>query len=506
MVDWLIKGEPRKVQIEALRRSYYGEARWDRNPDLFEWDDDTATRVFRDGPARGWGHLLQMRLGKTPVFLNEFELFRRDHDFKWSIILTPNKFKLDWPLEAERFGLSIPAFAFDSTTCDDAQWFINKNSRWGGLIAVNYEALFYEKNRAILQSVIGPKTYIGADESITIKKFDGAYTKPAIDFAKECGARRILSGKPISQGPHDMWAQLRFIGALDGFVYQAFRGTFCKMGGFQAKKVVGVKSENEPRFHEIMDQWTWAARRVDWLKGFGTDYIERKINMLPDQERLYRQMQTEFMVELADGTIVEAEQIITKLIKMQQIASGFIIDADQNVHHLMSLDKNPKIREVKAMLENEIESKVLIFCHFTASIQMLEKALAEYQPATIRGRASNESVIASKTRFNGDPACRVMIGQEQAIRYGHTLMGTPDDPCYNEIFFENNYSLNDRSQCEERPQGEGQAAPITVWDMYATAADMAPIRALQLKEDVAALMLRYARDTGILPPRPALKA
>lgn len=505
MVDWLLKGEPRKVQIEAIRRSYYGEGLWTKNPDFFE-DQRNDGPLDRTGwyghfpnPARGWGHFLRMRMGKTPVFLNEYQLFQRDHGFKWALVFTPNKYKLDWVLEAERFGIDRQAFAFDSKNRDAATRWINRNPG-GGLIAVNYEALGYADTLSILEGICGPHTLIGADESINIKGFDSRATKGAIGLAKLCGAARDLSGKPVTQGPHDLWSQLRFLGEIDGFVYHAFKATFCKMGGFKGKQIIGTK--NETKLHEILQRCSWAPVRGDWMITPGTDYAERRIELSGEQARLYHQMQKNFIVELENGTIVKADQIITKLLKLQQISSGFLIDDNHKVHDIVPISTNPKAVAVHNMIEDEIDDKVVIFAHFTRSIAILAEMLKKFNPAVIRGQMKSELVVAEKIRFNSDPNCRVMIGQSQAIKYGHTLMGSPDSPAHTEIFYENDYSLDTRSQCEERTQGEGQQYPITIIDLVATNHDLAPIRALQRKEDVSSFLLRYPRSSGILPPPP----
>lgn len=501
MVDWLLKGKPRAVQVEALRRSYCGEALWDVNPDFPSAPLESVLRALpgRDGPRLGWGHFLQMRLGKTPVALNEFELYRRDHHFKRAIMFSPNKYKDAWASEAERFGLSVPALAFESSDIERAQRFVKRNSEF--LLSVNYEALGYKKNLAFLEGLCGPDTFIGADESIHLKNPSGKYVTGAIPLAKLCGARRAYSGKPITQGPHDLWGQLRFIHGIEGVNPVTFRNTYCKMGGFQGKKVVGVK--NEEALQTILNECSWSARRTKWLTTPGVDYAERRITLAPEQMRLYKQMQEDFLILLENGTLVTAEQIVTKLIKLQQISSGFIIDEDRKVHELVPIEQNAKAQEIKTMLDEEIEGKTIIICHHSRSILLMKQLLEKYEPAIIAGGTDAE---AEKARFNSDPNCRVMIGQTKAIKYGHTLMGGMDDPCSTILVYENTYSLDDRSQLEERPQGAGQQLPIIIWDFLSTPQDAAPIRALQRKEDVAALLMRYDRSTGILPPKPELKA
>lgn len=504
-VDWLLKGEPREAQIEAIRRSYYGEALWDRSPTKFP-NEESNPRQLHNGPRKGWGHFLQMRLGKTPTFLNEFALFRRDFDYKWSVVFTPAKFKLDWPLEADRFGLDAPSHAFRSTEHEKAQSFIDKNQKTGGLIAVNYEALRYKKNLAILEQVIGDRTFLGADESVIIKNPESIYTDRCLMLSKDAGAIRAMSGKPIIHGPHDIWSQMRFYHELDGINYYAWRGSYCKLGGFKGKQVIGIREEKKERFYSTIEKSCWMPRRVDWMKTFGVDYVERYMPLEDEQMRLYRQMQEDFLVELANGTIISADQIVGKLLKMQQISSGFLYDEFGKIHWLVPPTKNTKLQGIKEILTNELppDEKALIFTCFTPFTNLLREELKEFGVAGIWKGQTDEELIEEKRRFNNDPNCRVFYANTKAVKYGNTLMGTPDNPCTNLIFAENWYSLDDRAQGEERPQGSGQVAPLTVWDFLCTPHDRAPVRAMQRKEDISAMLMRYDRATGILPPKPEL--
>lgn len=499
--DWLLRCEPREAQLEALRRSYMGVALKD------ERDDAGDPRIIREGgePARGFGHFMEQRVGKTPTALNEFLLFRRDHGIKRAIVLSPNAFKRDWPLEAERFGVDAHTFAFDSKDRMEATRFVSKH-RDNMLMSVNYEALGYEATLSIIADLCDRETMIIGDESIAMKTHNSGVTRAALDLSKKCGVRRALSGKPITQGPHDIWSQLRFVGHLNGYMFHPFKTHFCRMGGFQGKSITGIKNPEE--LQALIRDASFLARKVDWLKTPGKDYAERRLTLLPDQARMYASMMEDFLVELENGTIVTADQIVTKLLKLQQISSGFIIDEFKQVHDLMPLEKNPKLVELRRQMVEEFEGKVIVLAHHTHAVDQLLEALKPWNPAVIRGEQWHHKegvdILAEKARFNLDPNCRVIVGQSLAIRYGHTLMGDirGGHPCYTEVFYENSYNLNTRDQCENRPQGEGQEQPITIWDYVASEADMAPIRALQRKEDIAAVLMQYDRGTGVLPPRP----
>ena len=74
---------------------------------------------------------------------------------------------------------------------------------------------------------------------------------------------RILTGRPQTQGPHDLWGQLRTIGLFPKMNFYAFRGSFCVMGGYILKEVVQAK--NTEALAEIMAPVVFQAKKKDWL-------------------------------------------------------------------------------------------------------------------------------------------------------------------------------------------------------------------------------------------------
>lgn len=125
------------------------------------------------------------------------------------------------------------------------------------------------------------------------------------------------------------------------------------------------------------------------------------------------------------------------------------------------------------------------------------KALGKFKPAFIGGKQAMSQrgldIVSEKDRFNNDPSCRVMVAQEVAVKYGHTLMGTTDNPCLDLVFYENSYSLDDRAQVEERPQGNGQLAPLSVLDFYSSDVERKVVKALQAKENANRVIVDHYR-------------
>lgn len=490
-VPWLLHGEPRPVQEEALLRSYYGVALRDAR----EAPPHGRTLPhYGQGPAPGWGHYLEMRLGKTPTMFNEFLLFVRDRGFRTMFMFAPNKYKYTWALEAEKFGVGMPVHVFESSDRAAFDKFMKKY-RDEGMVFANYEALQFKDNLPLFEKFVNWKTYMGADESVFLKGRNSLTARRGVDLARLAGATRPASGKPTPQGITDIFNQMKFAKQLEGKNFFQFRATFAKMGGFKGKKEIGIK--NEEQWDKLRFRSGFFAQRADWGTKIASDYESVKLSMEPEQKKAYHDMDEDFMAWVSVNQAVTADQIITKHQKQQQISSGFIIDEYKQVHWLVPFDRTPKFLELMDRLENYITGKCIIFFHYTATGDALVAELTKRKinHAVIRGGAYMDkhrlNTDEEKKRFNEDDDCNVMLGQMKAIKYGHTLMGTPTNPCHTSVYFENTYSLDDRSQTEERNQGEGQSAPINIVDYWTSPVEREIVYALQRKEEIAQKIMGY---------------
>lgn len=485
-IDWLLDCEPRPVQLEALARSYTGVSYRQHK------DDKPKFRSIRSNkaPAPGFAFLMEMRTGKTNVLFNEFMLMKRDNGLRKMLVFAPNHYKDAWQSEAIRFGVDSEVHVFNSTQRKAAEKFIKQR---GEILITNYEALVSDKNIQLLDLFVDDKTLIAADESIMIKNRTTNFFKRSYAFAQKAAITRILTGKPVVQGPHDLFSQLRFARQLNGWNFYAFRNKFCKMGGYMGKQVIG--EENVAELQGILSKCSFIARRAHWGTSFDPDYEIRSIKMLPIQEKHYNEMKEEFITWLQTDFSVSADQVITKHIKLQQISSGFIIDEDKKVHDLCAIDTIPKIVDLKNLLENEILGKVIIVYFYKHSLSILANCLAHYKPAIICGTdtmvALGLSVEEEKKRFNESPSCRILLGQIKAIKYGHMLMGSSNNPCETTIYYENTYSLDDRAQSEQRNQGEGQQTGVHIVDYWSSGVERSILHALQKKENIAKAILNY---------------
>lgn len=494
-VEWLISGEPREVQKEALRRSFYGYKLKENQ------HEDGNPVVLRDRliPGAGWGHLMEMRLGKTPTLLNEFALFRKYYDFERMVVFSPNQYKEDWALEAEKYGSPVPIIPYEQSKLPKMLAEFNKAKGKLGF-SVNYEALQYEETRNFLDSILNAKTFLAADESIKIKSHDKSFAQGAMLAKKNVRVTRIATGLPMTQGPTDFYMQGRFINMYDGLNFYAFRGRHCKMGGFKNKQVTGVK--DEARLNQEITSCSFVAKRKDWGKQTDAEYYEVRLTMAPEQEKHYKEMEADLItfVENTRGEVEEisADQIVGKLMKMQQISSGFLYTSEGSAVRIMDPKKTPKMKYLLELLENEIDGKVVIPFHYQQSGEMLLEALAKYEPAVIFNegwmKSRGRDYVSEKARFNGSRSCRVMIGNLVTMKYGHDLSGNPEDRCKTMFFFENNFSLDDRTQVEARNTTAFQDWANVYFDPYCSKAEKRAILALQKKLGIVEAVLGAYRD------------
>jgi SNF2 family DNA or RNA helicase len=293
---------------------------------------------------------------------------------------------------------------------------------------------------------------------------------------------RLLTGRPQTQGPQDLWGQLRAIGLFLDTNFYNFRGLFCVMGGWQFKEVIAPK--NAEGLAKAMASNVFQAKKIDWLPGLPRkDYSILDYQMSGEQKHQYKQMEEQFLLDIESGTVT-VEVAIAKFAKLAQIQTGFIYDGEKIAHELVAPEDNPRLQLLLDLLEEE-EGKVCVVYRHRPILPFLQRALAKWDPAYIAGQMKPDEVTEQKRRFNDEPSCRIILLQCDAAKYGHTLLGgsSPIDKCRDMIFFENSYSADTRDQIEDRIHRRGQTGErVHYRDLSGSDLDRRIVKALQRKD------------------------
>jgi SNF2 family DNA or RNA helicase len=446
----------------------------------------------------GVGFFMEQGLGKTLTALAEFSAYqpwRREDGLDYNpnradrmIVVCPNSFKKGWVEEIEKHGFRYISMIYRSSQKTDAGKFLalqGQNSP--PVLIINYEAIRrLDVLKAVRLWASKGKTYLAVDESIQIKGHRSRQTKALHALAAVCAWRRILTGRPQSQGPHDLWGQLRVIGLFPDTNFYAFRGAFCVMGGWQMKEV--VRAQNEEILARMMAPVVFYAKKKDWLPELPRkDATIREYKMTGEQKKQYDQMESSFLLYLENNKAITVDVAIAKFEKLAQIQTGFIYDEDGTVHQLVEPDHNPRLKLLEQILSEEIEGKVCIVYRHRPVFDILKNLFGTAEVAWIKGGMHPQEVEAHKSAFNTNQKCRVILLQAEASKYGHTLLGGPgpDDKCRTMVFFENSYSADTRDQIEDRIHRRGQTGERVLYiDFSGSDLDRRIVKALQRKDEL----------------------
>lgn len=433
----------------------------------------------------GFAFYMEQGLGKTATTYQDFLDHAQSDQLQRLVVLAPNSFKGGWAAEVEKFGFPITPIVYEPDSAKYLPSVFKRGFTTRPALIINYESIRQQHVMDLVADFVRDKrVYIAGDESVKLKDPGSDQTKAALAVSKWFDFRRVLSGKPIAQGPHDLWAQMRFIGALNGQMYYPFKNAFCRMGGFKMKVVMGA--QNEDILAERINRYIFRATKAEWTDLPPKVYTHREYKLTPEMKSMYEQMEHEFVLWLNEVENVSVDQAITKYIKLAQIQAGFIIDEEGKVRLLVDPSKNPRLAVLEDIIRDEVVGKVSIVYNHKVVRPMLYERFAKYNPTHISGGMTTVEIQENLHKFNNDNSCRIIF-LTKAAKYGFTLLGgpEPENHCSTQIFYENTYSLDDRSQIEDRSHRYGQLGEtMSYFDIVGTRLDRNATLALQRKESV----------------------
>jgi SNF2 family DNA or RNA helicase len=468
-VPWYLNNEnpakntPMKAQLEALRRSK---------------------------GRRGYNWWLDVGLGKTTTALNEFEHDRRRGVVDFLAVVTLQSFKYSWPVEATEFGLPGKFGVWD----DDFHIGVLKD--YDGAVW-NWESLIGRGGDALEHVLQKRNVYLVFDESHRFKNPQAKVTKRCFNLWKQAVCRRAMTGTPMSQSIMDLYPPLKLAGALEGVNPFVFRNRYAKMGGYMGKSIIGIQEDKLDDFQKLRDDNAFRAMKKDWLDLPPQTYQTITTKLPSVLAKHYKKMQEDFAIELDEATEITAEMVVTQLTKLQQITSGFIIDAEGKAHDLIETHLVPKF-QVAADIHESLggTSKLIVFTHFRHTVDRLIDFFVgklNTSVCVMRGGMSPQESADVKARFNSDDGPTTLIAQASVAGEAHTLLGGLKVPCYTSYFVENAYNLRTRMQAEGRNHRAGQRMPVLYYDSVGTPVEKAAIDALQRKANLVQIVVNAIR-------------
>jgi SNF2 family DNA or RNA helicase len=307
------------------------------------------------------------------------------------------------------------------------------------------------------------------DESNSIKTYSAQCTRAALELSKYAQNKYIFSGTSITRGFEDWFSQFKFLSpdVMPGYI-TAFRQMYCDMerksfNGKCFQVITGYRNITNSLSKSIvplMDRikpYTFFKKKEDCISLPEKTYTVEKFKMNDQHRAVYNKMKKWFVTDLKDHTLA-APVLITRIMKLMQIANGFIIDEVQNTHKLIG--DNMKIQWLRDFMETILpDFKMVIFTRFIESFNQVHEFLqgSKYLRDNNWFFAFLESNMNSDIRqsmidkFQTDPRCKIFLSPLKIGSYGVTL--TAASYC---VFYNNDYNYGDRMQAEDRIHRIGQ--------------------------------------------------
>jgi SNF2 family DNA or RNA helicase len=476
-------------------------------------------REFRD--ARYFGLFWEMGLGKTKVILDVASHLYLRGKIDSVLVLAPNSVYSNWIIHEvpQHLAVDVAKYRFRTKEKKDRDhlkrmMFLDPQSDIikGRLrfAAMSYDSIRTDHGFDFAQKlVLLHRAMIVADESTALKNPKTVQAKRAKELASHCHYRWIATGTPVAQSPFDIHSQMEFldpefwkrhgIRSLPAFrqeygLFETRRGR----GAMKFEKVVGYRRLDN--LNKIIAPISSRLLKEDSVVKLPPKvYTRRSFELSSEQRRVYEELKKNLIAEIdADpGGFAEAPLAVTRLMRLQQVCSGFVTATTQveeleeledgtrpvlstkQVIDVVPPEENPRLKLLLEILES-ITHKVIIWCRFVRDVDIITNVL-NGQALRYDGSTSTRDRERALEEFNHPNGPRIFVANVHAISMGVTL-----NIAKTAIYYTNSYSLERRLQSEDRFHRIGQDQSVNIIDIEAEdTVDEQVVEALRRKFDVA---------------------
>lgn len=445
---------------------------------------------------KGFGLLFEMGCGKTLTAIAIAGAGYQMGKVERLLIVAPTSVVAVWPKELQEYA----KFKYTCKTLlgekkqrikqiDDLLKFPFKALK---VAVINYESTWRPEILEKLKEF--DADMVIADESQRIKTYDAAQSKAMHELGDQARYKLILSGTPVQTAAIDIWSQYRFLDkTVFGDNFFKFRGRYAIMGGYGNKKIVGykdleglIKKEHSIAFRVTKDEALDLPEQA---------FETRKIQFSQKEKNLYERIKKDSYAELDGGGHITATTVLTRLLRLQQLAGGFLVQDDAQKPQLVSRAKLDALADIIEDYVIGSGKKLVIFARFIAEVkaimELADKVLPkELKQVAIYGDIKKEDRGDIVKQFQEDPKTVLFIGQIDTAGTGITL--TAADTC---VYYSKNFNYATYSQSLSRIHRIGQRNCCTYIDLEIEGTiDELISKALSRKEDMAKTVVDNWRD------------
>ena len=442
---------------------------------------------------KNFAYFMEMGCGKSKVLIDNIYWLWQQKEIDTAIVVAPKGVYMNWK------NNEIPIHLPDDIDADIYLWKasstknekkklsegVTKRDKFR-ILLMNVESFVTKKAPVFLESFTHRSEFLLAiDESTTIKNVKAKRTKSIMKFGENAKYKRILTGSPITQSPLDLYSQCAFLNKrLLGYdSYWSFQGRFAiikqqRMGSMSFNQVVGYKN-----LEELTQKLKLFAHRTTKKEALDLPdkiYTTRQVELTSTQQEHYVSMKKTSVVFLEDGEMVTAPEVMTRLLRLQQLLCGYLVNDDGETVELA----NNRIKVMMEVIE-EMDGKIIIWSRFRHDIKKIKNELCKTYGSgsvvTYYGDTSQEDRDSAIHNFQTNPETRFFVSNAQTGGRGITLTAAS-----NVIYYSNDFNLESRKQSEDRCHRIGQHKPVLYVDLVCpNTVDVHIVKSLLQKDKIA---------------------
>lgn len=430
---------------------------------------------------------LEMGLCKTSITIHNFGILFKKGLITGVLIFAPKGVHIQWILD------QVPEHLDASIRTNLVLWDKNEEYTRADLFvpgALNIFALNIDTIRSeagaeaaalFIRLHLG-RVFLVIDESHRIKNYGAETTREIVKLRAHVAYRRILTGTPLAKNLSDIWSQMMFLDPLILGIdtLAVFKAHFCILGGYENKQI--VDSKNIEEFYRLIAPHSYRLTKAEATDLPPKMYSKYKYEMDTKTLAKYDDMKHSYMMEIDAGTI-EAKNMLSCVIKLQQLLSGFITtDPKKHIFELISMQR----AEILVEMLQQIGGQCIIWCAFISDIMILKPFIEK--------KTGEECALLDNYRDYTQRKMKYTLLNPSSGGTGLNLQ-FPTAGDNNAIYYNNTDRSLPRWQSEDRIWRTGMGGTAQIWDIIAhKSVDQKVLNRLQEKKDLSDLVLDDIRQ------------
>jgi SNF2 family DNA or RNA helicase len=407
-----------------------------------------------------YAYFLDTGTGKTLATLS---ILNKHSDIKWVVVCPKSIMKTAWRDDAKKFYHHLKLFVWDRDTKKDA--LLDVVSSWGVVLPhrLSKEEMFFELAKQADIVVINPEQFVIhaeklvdrvgliIDESTTIKNPSANITKKVKAFADHCDRVYILSGEPIPNGLEDYYSQISTLDqSILGGSYTGFKSRYfipCGYQGYDIRPRPGAEDEIAGKVSKI----AYFVKKEDCLDLPEKTYLTKEFTLPPDARNLYSKMYSDFLADIKGEDLLLVGSKAAAIMKLRQIVSGFIIDAEGKVHGI----HKTRLNLLQETLDEIGKHQVIIWAQFREEIRQIADMLKDAGKTVCTANGDTKDLQDSIDGFKSGKY-QYIICHPSSVKFGVTFTN-----CSYAVYYSYSYNYEEYYQSHDRIYRLGQSKPCT---------------------------------------------